>query len=67
MQQTESTSNDVRMLNDGSMCTRRAWGVAAYPRSKDVKGACQVWGAGITGPGNHARCVIVPIACQSGC
>ena len=55
------------MLNDGSMCTRRALWVAAYPRSKDVKGASQVWGAGITGPGNYARCVIVPIACHWGC
>lgn len=61
VQQTSSTRND------DSLSTRRARAVAAYLKSKGVKGEYQVRGEGIAGPGNDARRVNVAINYRPGC
>ena len=61
VQQTSSTSNDQ------SLSTQRARNVAAYLKSKGVKGAYQVRGDGVAGPGNDARRVNITITYQPGC
>jgi uncharacterized repeat protein (TIGR02543 family) len=61
VQQTSSTRND------DSLSTRRARAVAAYLKSKGVKGLYQVRGEGIAGPGNDARRVNVDINYRPGC
>lgn len=61
VQQTSSTGNDQ------SLSTRRARAVAAYLKSKGVKGAYAVRGDGIAGPGNDARRSNVTITYRPGC
>ena len=61
------TGSSSSTSNDQSLSTQRARNVAAYLRSKGVKGAYQVRGDGVAGPGNDARRVNITITYQPGC
>ncbi len=61
VQQTTSTSNDQ------SLSSLRARNVAAYLRSKGLKGSYAIRGNGVAGPGDPARRVQVTVTYQTGC